>query len=180
MSIRDLARNIRRAYWRLRLGLRGVHPTFLAGGYSDIASDFHAAAYSYVGPGCLISPGVTLGVYSMIGPGVKIVGNDHVFDFAGKPIIFSGRPRFKPTIIGNDAWIGANAIILVGVQIGDGAIVAAGSVVTKDVPSFAVVGGVPAEFIRKRFDDSQEAIHSAFLACPASDGQYAPKIVRSQ
>lgn len=55
--------------------------------------------------------------------------------------------------IGNDVWIGYGAIIQRGVQIGDGAIVAAGAVVTKDVPPYTIVGGVPAKPIRQRFDD---------------------------
>lgn len=55
--------------------------------------------------------------------------------------------------IGNDVWIGTRAIIFEGVTIGDGAIVAAGAVVTKDVPPFAVVGGVPAKVIKYRYDD---------------------------
>lgn len=60
----------------------------------------------------------------------------------------------KPApIIGNDVWVGANAIIFRGVTIGDGAVVAAGSVVTKDVPPYAIVGGVPAKVIKMRFTD---------------------------
>ena len=62
----------------------------------------------------------------------------------------------KPITIGNDVWIGANAIILPGVKIGDGAIIAAGAVVTKDVDDYAIVGGVPAKLIRYRF--SKEVI----------------------
>ena len=57
----------------------------------------------------------------------------------------------KPIVIGNDVWIGARAMVIDGVKIGDGAIVGAGAVVTKDVPSYAIVGGVPAKFIRWRF-----------------------------
>ena len=57
------------------------------------------------------------------------------------------------TIIGNDVWIGYEAIIMSGVQIGDGAIVGARAVVTKDVPPYTVVGGVPAKEIRKRYDE---------------------------
>ena len=55
-------------------------------------------------------------------------------------------------LIGNDVWIGYEAVILSGVTIGDGAIVAARSVVTKDVPPYTIVGGVPAKPIRRRFD----------------------------
>lgn len=57
-----------------------------------------------------------------------------------------------PVVIGNDVWIGANALITRGVTIGDGAIIAAGAVVTRDVPPYAIVGGVPARVIRHRFD----------------------------
>lgn len=57
-------------------------------------------------------------------------------------------------VVGNDVWIGYEAIILSGVHIGDGAIVGARAVVTKDVPPYAVVGGVPAKIIRKRFSDA--------------------------
>ena len=56
-------------------------------------------------------------------------------------------------IIGNDVWIGFEAIVMAGVRIGDGAIVAARAVVTHDVPPYTIVGGVPAKVIRKRFDD---------------------------
>lgn len=58
------------------------------------------------------------------------------------------------TVIGNDVWIGYEAVILSGVTIGDGAIIGARAVVTKDVPPYTVVGGVPAKPIRKRFDDA--------------------------
>lgn len=60
----------------------------------------------------------------------------------------------KPVVIGNDVWIGANVIILPGVHIGDGAVLAAGAIVTKDVEPYAIVGGNPAKLIRKRFDDA--------------------------
>ncbi|WP_285946812.1 CatB-related O-acetyltransferase, partial [Thomasclavelia cocleata] len=58
-----------------------------------------------------------------------------------------------PVVIGDNVWIGANVTILPGVTIGDYVVVAAGSVVTKDVPAYCVVGGNPARVIKKRFDD---------------------------
>ena len=57
-------------------------------------------------------------------------------------------------IIGSDVWIGYEAVIMAGVTIGDGAIIATRAVVTKDVPPYTIVGGVPAKIIRKRFDDA--------------------------
>ena len=65
-------------------------------------------------------------------------------------------------VIGNDVWIGAGALLLAGVRIGDGAIVAAGAVVTKDVEPYTIVGGVPAKVIKKRFTDEQIEFLTAF------------------
>ena len=69
------------------------------------------------------------------------------YDFEGE--------EYKQVAIGNDVWIGARATILDGVNVGDGAVIAAGAVVTKDVPPYAVVGGVPAKVIKYRFDDNR-------------------------
>lgn len=62
-----------------------------------------------------------------------------------------------PIVIGNDVWIGANVVVLPGVKIGDGAVVAAGAVVTHDIESYAIVGGVPAKLIRYRYTKDQIA-----------------------
>lgn len=67
---------------------------------------------------------------------------------------FAGIPR---TVIGNDVWIGKRVIIKAGVNIGDGAVVGAGAVVTKDVPPYAIVAGVPARIIKYRFDEDTTA-----------------------
>lgn len=74
----------------------------------------------------------------------------HIF---GSSIDTTGDEKAK-VIVGNDVWIGNGAIVINGVTIGDGAIIGAGAVVTKDVPPYSVVAGVPATLLKKRFDDS--------------------------
>ncbi len=88
----------------------------------------------------------------MLASSVAIVGGDHVFRQKGRLMIEGGREHWKPTIIGNDVWVGYGAIILNGVTIGDGVIVAAGSVVVKDVPPYTIVAGNPARFLCDRFN----------------------------
>jgi len=63
--------------------------------------------------------------------------------------------EYSETEIGNDVWIGENVTIVGGVKIGDGAIVAAGAVITKDIPSYAIVGGVPGKIIKYRFEENE-------------------------
>lgn len=167
----DWLAKLYRAFKRLKIryfyGLKKVHPTFNVGGKVSISKDFVAGEYSYVGPGGLIYPGVSIGRYTMLAQNVQIIGDDHIFDLVGVPATFSGRPILRKTKIERDVWIGANSIVLVGVTIGDGSIVAAGSVVTKDIPPFSVVGGVPAKVIKKRFSfEEDERLHLLMLDGP--------------
>lgn len=69
------------------------------------------------------------------------------------PPHLSQLPFKGDTVIGNDVWLGRESVVMPGVKIGDGAIIAAYSVVTKDIPPYSVFGGNPARFIKKRFDD---------------------------
>lgn len=100
----------------------------------------------------------SVGSYCSIGPGARIGGlGAHPLDtLSSHPIFYQYNKgeKFienKYTRLGSDVWVGANAIILDGVSIGDGAVVGAGSVVTKDVPDYAIVAGNPARIIRYRF-----------------------------
>lgn len=92
---------------------------------------------------------VIIGDYTILGPGISIFSENHIYKNVEIPIVSQGERR-GDVKIGNGVWIGTRAIILSGVTIGDGAIVAAGAVVTKDVPQKAIVGGVPAKILKYR------------------------------
>lgn len=177
-GLRRLARSARMAAFRRLYRLRNVDPTFYLGGRADIASDFRAGAFSYVGRDCCVCPRVSIGAYTMLAHEVSIQGGDHRIDVAGTPMYFAGRPEMPETRIGEDVWIGHRAIILAGATIGRGAIVGAGAVVTSDVPPYAIFGGVPARQIGERFPDpADRAKHDAMLDAPPREGALAPQRV---
>lgn len=142
---------------------------FFSSTWRRIAMEIHKVEfglYSYcvnLKPGSL-PPGTVVGRFCSIANGIKILRRDHPAQrISQSPLFFRHNVGFvredripaltkNPLQIGNDVWIGTNVIITPGCRkIGDGAIIAAGSVVTHDVPSFAIVGGVPARVLRKRF-----------------------------
>ena len=104
-----------------------------------------------INSGCVIDGrgGITIGDNVMIGPNTVIVSSAHQFEQVSNPMN-SYDHIFEPVIIKNDIWIGANVSIKGGVTINSHSVVAAGSVVTKDVGEYEIVGGVPATLIRKR------------------------------
>lgn len=125
--------------------------------------------FTYIAGNTNISK-TTIGKFCSIGPYCKIgLGKHPTKDFVSThPVFFSTLKQAQVTfadinyfdefayiIIGNDVWLGANVIVVDGVKIGDGAIVAAGSVVTKDIPPYAIVGGVPAKIIKYRFEKEE-------------------------
>lgn len=166
-------RQFRTRYRHYRLGLKHVHPTFYVGAGTVVSRDLIAGAHSFVNINSEIGPGVTLGNYVMIAPGVQLMGNDHRFDVPGTPIIFAGRPTVRPIVIGDDVWIGYGAMVLAGVTVGRGAVIAARAVVTKDVPPYEIWGGIPAKKIGERFPDpADRAAHDRMLAQPPMDGSF--------
>ncbi len=95
------------------------------------------------------SGGVTVGREVLFGPGVIVWSSGHKYDKPDGPILGQGL-TFAPVVIGDGSWIAARAIILPGVTIGKGAVVGAGSVVTRDVPDNVIVAGNPAKEIGRR------------------------------
>lgn len=165
--------------WRCaRMGITRAHSTAYFAADSDIYRDITAGPFSFIASGCIIGPKVDIGAYTMLGPRVMVVGDDHIFNLPGVPTIFSGRPAvLRKTKIGRDVWIGANSVILAGVCIEDGAIIAAQSVVTKDVKAFSMVAGVPAREIKRRFCNEHEIIsHLKMLDAGniVNGGHYVP------
>lgn len=136
---------------------------------------FVAGDYAYIGPHAEIAPHVRIGNYTCLSSHVVITGADHRLDMAGVPIRFADRPESRETWIGDDVLVGHGAVIMRGVRIGNGAVVGAGSVVTKDVPAYAIVAGVPAKFVRSRFSPGEIAVHEAMLAQPTRRGKNPPK-----
>ena len=97
---------------------------------------------------------VVIGNDVIIGPGVSIFSENHSFDNPDQPVSAQGETR-KGVIIEDGAWIGTKAIILDGVCVGRNSVIAAGSVVNRDVPRFAVVGGVPARILKERTKETE-------------------------
>ena len=123
-------------------------------------------------PRCLDGATLRIGRFCAIASGVTILtGLDHRADWistyhfhllggSGPELPYASRTK-GDVIIGHDVWIGVDALVLSGVSIGNGAVVAARSVVTKDVPAYAIVAGVPAKIVRYRFDPATiEALES--------------------
>ena len=126
-----------------------IHEMSTVGKYNHFGRDT-MLTYAQVGNYCSIAPGVKIGQakHSL----------SYITTYNAIASANTGYRMFeKPTIIGNDVWIGANAVLMQGVIIGDGAVIGAGAVVTHDVPAYAVVVGVPARILRYRFREEQIA-----------------------
>jgi acetyltransferase-like isoleucine patch superfamily enzyme len=108
---------------------------------------------TFIGRGCEfnISEKITIGQHCLIASGVKFIDHDH--DTKLGRFIGAQQAITSPITIGDDVWVGANAVILQGVNIGSGAVVAAGAVVRSEVAPYEIVGGVPARMIKNRSDN---------------------------
>jgi len=141
-----------------------IHP-FDSFSYATISIGSHV----FIGKGAVLmasESSIAIGNKVMFGPNVTIMGGDHNASEIGRFMIDvkSKRPGDDlPVVIEDDVWIGTRAIILKGVKIGRGSIVAAGSVVNRSIPEFSIAVGVPARVIKSRFSTEQLAEHKRLL-----------------
>lgn len=116
---------------------------------------------------CLRAP-IIIQDHVMFGPNVTMITGDHRIDIIGRYMTSIKNDEKleendQPIFIEGDNWIGANVTVLKGVKIGEGAVVASGSVVTRNVEPYSIVGGVPARHIKYRFDKDEIKRHKAIL-----------------
>ena len=106
--------------------------------------------YSGIGINAQINGKCTIGKYVMMGPNCTVHTRNHAFSDTTKPMMEQGFSEEKEVIIGDDVWIGSNVTILPGVKVGSHSVIGACSVVTKDVPEYAIVAGNPAKVKKYR------------------------------
>jgi acetyltransferase-like isoleucine patch superfamily enzyme len=120
-----------------------------------------------IGYDCLFQCDTRIGSKVLIASSVAFLNSDdHRFDVVGVPIWDAGRGDRHEIVVEDDVWIGHGVILLAPVRVGRGAIVAAGSVVTHDVPAYAIVGGVPARTLRMRFTPQEIEQHESVVGYP--------------
>jgi maltose O-acetyltransferase len=118
--------------------------------YFGTGKNISIGNYSGIGTKCELYGKITIGNDVMMAPEVIILTRNHKFNRTDIPMRIQGMDTEKPVIIEDDVWIGTRTIIMPGVKIGRGSIIAAGSIVTKNISSYSIVGGIPAKLIKKR------------------------------
>lgn len=160
--------NIFRTWYKLHF----IYPWVKYHGFVRIKSHVNFAKFKIVlgnnvqfGSFCSISTNATIGNYVLFAEHVSCVqGNDHLYNTPCVRMWDAPRGEIKKLVVEDDVWIGDGAILVGGISIGKGAIIAAGAVVTKDVPPCEIWGGVPARKIKNRFKTQEEKLmHLQYL-----------------
>lgn len=145
---KNIAREIRKHLYEGILSYMGKNVNIEK--FARVDNKVMIGDYSGIGEGALLMGTVRIGDFVMMGPHVEMWVRNHYFADTSIPMARQGNSEERPIEIGDDVWIGSRSILLPGIKIGNGAIIGAGSVVTKDVPPFAVVGRGPAKIIKNR------------------------------
>ena len=143
------ARKIRRLICRPIFDKCGENVNVESGACFATGGGICLGSGSGLGVNCSVHGPLKIGDNVMMGPDVTILTHTHNIERTDIPMGLQGS-IVKEVSIGDDVWIGMRSIIMPGVRIGNGVVIGAGAVVTKDVPDFAIVGGVPARIIRYR------------------------------
>lgn len=120
---------------------------------ATFSSKVHMSDYAAIGRNCELHGEVHLGSHILMAPEVVFYTVNHEHDGLDVPMSLQGNAPVLPIHVGDDVWLGRRSMIMPGITIGDHSIVAAGAVVTKDVPAYAIVGGVPAKVIGSRLPE---------------------------
>lgn len=132
-------------YRKFSLGRRSVVESYAC--INNAVGDVVIGDHTRIGLHCTVIGPVTIGSHVNLAQGITVTALNHNFEDAGLRIDEQGVST-KAVTIGDDVWIGTNAVILPGVTIGRHVVVAAGAVVTKDVPDHSLVAGVPAKVVK--------------------------------
>ena len=143
------AKHIRRLCAKCMLDKCGKNVNIEHGAFLASGSGIEIGDNSGIGLNCRVAGPLSIGDDVMMAPNVTVVTQNHETSDLSRPMRLQTAPKKKVTI-GNDVWIGTNAVIMPGITVGNGVIIGAGAVVTKDVPDYAVVGGIPAKIIKFR------------------------------
>lgn len=122
---------------------------------AHISSNLSIGNNSGIGDYSYLQGDIVIGDHVMMAPEVAIIATNHNYQRLDIPMGAQGSTE-KQIVIGNDVWLGYRCIICAGVHIGSGSIIAAGAVVTKDVPEYSIVGGIPARVIKSRKGNIEE------------------------
>lgn len=128
----------------------GGNNTIEAGAYFGSGRKLRVGVNSGLGVNCQIQSPCDIGDNVLMGPDVVILTLNHKHSDLSKPIGWQGMNPRQKVIIGNNVWLGQRVMIMPGVTIGEGSIIAAGAVVTKDVEPYSIYGGVPAKLLKYR------------------------------
>ena len=144
------ARIVRRSICRHLFARMGADVNVESGALFGDGTNIHIGNRSGLGIDSRIYGPVIIGDHVMMGPDVMILTSNHRYDRLDIPMIDQGGTDHRPVMIEDDVWIGSRTIILPGVCVGMGAVIGAGSVVTKNVPAYGIVAGNPAKLIKYR------------------------------